>query len=179
MKKYQLQNKGFTLIEMIVSIFIFSLIITTAIAAFASMTRARKQAAAVQQNMEDARYVLEQMAKTLRTSKILSPAANGTTTDLKAFDYSQNKCVEYKINIVNAKITYSDGGSDPASCSFNTFTNMNSGTLYGIFDVHPSIPGSAGKVTASLSICEACTGALDHTRVQTTVSLRDYQEVNP
>ncbi|MDP1620561.1 MAG: prepilin-type N-terminal cleavage/methylation domain-containing protein [Candidatus Moranbacteria bacterium] len=187
--------KGFSLMEMVVAIFVFSLVMTTATAVFIKVASARKKVKTIQKDVEDARFAMEQMAKTLRTSTIMyvKPLAGVShSQDIQVYDNSQGRCVEYRIS--NQKIQSRTGASSDSnddgkvdSCSF---VNVPFGDMVGAnvgdlkFDVVKS-DGSAnkiGKVTISAQICyggsTTCAGSSDMVRIQTTVSLRDYWEVN-
>ncbi|MDP1884729.1 MAG: prepilin-type N-terminal cleavage/methylation domain-containing protein [Candidatus Moranbacteria bacterium] len=158
--------KGFSLMEMVVAIFVFSLVMTTATAVFVKVAGARKKVKAIQKDVEDARFAMEQMAKTLRTSTIMyvKPLAGVShSQDIQVYDNSQGRCVEYRIS--NQKIQSRTGASSDSnddgkvdSCSF---VNVPFGDMVGAnvgdlkFDVVKS-DGSAnkiGKVTISAHIC--------------------------
>lgn len=189
-KKY----KAFSLIEMIVAIFVFSLVIAVVISAYVSIMNADKKAKAVQQNVENARYAMELMAKTFRTSAIIGTP---TASTVRVFDYSQvdsqwghHRCLEYTFSGNNLSYKISNDYVDMRTCesgpSWSSVMPMLSGTLRsGQFLVVPT-GSAAGKVTIAMDVCPAggCSGAAgDDTKLQTTVSLQDwmpnYKETSP
>lgn len=187
MKNVRAKNKylGFSLVEMIIAIFVFSVIMTTVTATFVSVINTRKKVKAVQQDVEDARFAMELMAKTLRTSHVVSPTLPSTVSDIKVFDYSQSKCIEYRL--AGNKLQSGEATAvDEVACATATpgpFSDMTSGYLNNLsLDVIPSSGTTRGKVTIAMKICYnlTCSGAnSDAVNIQTTVSLRDYEEVNP
>ncbi|PJA87728.1 MAG: hypothetical protein CO140_02745, partial [Candidatus Moranbacteria bacterium CG_4_9_14_3_um_filter_40_7] len=60
--------KGFTLIEMMIAIFIFSLMMIAVTEIFSSSFGGYGNARNIQKDLEDAQFVMGQIAKTLRTS---------------------------------------------------------------------------------------------------------------
>lgn len=184
-------KKGFTLVEALVAVFVFSLVMISVVSIFSKFVVVQKRSRAVQQNMEDAKYAMELMSKTIRTSSVVS--CNGaatcpaTTNKIEIYDYSQGMCIVYSFS--GGKIQ--SGSANPAtagdknSCSFgsialnpivgNTINQMN-------FGVDQTVSGTKiGKVTISMTICSdsGCGGTVnDLVNIQTTVSLRDYQETN-
>lgn len=60
-------NKGFSLIELIVSVGIFSLVATFAIGALLTLTNVQRKAAALQSAFDNVRFALEAIAKDIRT----------------------------------------------------------------------------------------------------------------
>jgi len=178
--RIEASRQGFSLVEMIVAIFVFSLIMTTVITTFVQAVGSRKKIQAIQQDIEDARYAIELMAKTLRTSSVVS----STATEIKVHDYSQQLCVGYSWS--NNALWLSTAAWDSIAKTCGTWTTpavMTSNSLYGLsLIVTPSTSTSLGKVTIAMKICNktVCSGPTsDTTTIQTTISLRDYQEINP
>ena len=176
------QKKGFTLIEVIVAVFIFALVASAASGIFVKMIQSYRYAKIVQRDLESAQYAMNLMAKTLRTSSIV----NSTPNLVRVYDYSQQKCIEYEFN--GSNLLYSsagDGGAtiDETTCATDSLTaspNLIEGSISsGTFDAIASsdLPGSEamGKVTISMTVKS---GNRD-TNIQSSVSLRDYSEVVP
>ncbi len=65
------KRKGFTLIELMVSIFIFLIIMTAIVAIFARQIQAYRHARVSQGDLENAQFAMNYMAKTLRTATVL------------------------------------------------------------------------------------------------------------
>jgi len=68
-----MNKKGFTLIELIVAIGVFSLIVLAMVTISFSVIQSQRKAFALQVTQEASRYILESMGKEVRTSKINSP----------------------------------------------------------------------------------------------------------
>jgi prepilin-type N-terminal cleavage/methylation domain-containing protein len=177
----RINSQGFSLLEMIIAIFIFSLIITTVVATFIKVIEMRGKVKTVQQHTESARVAIEEMAKILRTSAIMSD--DGIDTNIEVFDYSQEKCIRYNYDNGNKKLQVEVVSPatplTPSTCSFsNIYTDMT-GPYIGGFSFY-SIKSDAaaktrGRVTMVAKVCNTvgCSG-LDKVHIQTTVSLRDY-----
>lgn len=184
--KISKKQKGFSLLEMIIAIFIFSLVIVVAVSTFVNMVSVRKKTREIQQNMENARVAMDTIAKQVRNNTLVIPSANNpTASNIRIYDSSQQLCVEYSFGAGNLKYSYLNSVADSVACGsapIATFSNYNllSGTVTaGYFGVTVSVPRSSiGRVTILMQIQNA-TGA-DKALVQTTVSLRSLsQEVNP
>lgn len=63
-------NKGTTLIEVLVGIFIFSIVVILAGAIFVQSLKGREQAKDLSVLQDDARYILDYMAREIRASEI-------------------------------------------------------------------------------------------------------------
>jgi len=64
-----MSSKGFTIIELLVAIFIFVLIITTAIGIFVSVIQQQRRALVKQELLNQTSYVIEYMSRALRMAK--------------------------------------------------------------------------------------------------------------
>lgn len=169
-------SAGFTLIEVLVSVAIFLIVMAATSYIFTRAFAGYKETKALQHDIENAQYVLNLLAKELRTSSVVSSGANY----VKFIDYSQSICFVYRINGGNFQMVKTAANSF-ADCSSNmietstAYTTISTGTVTGNFSVIRSDPtvGSkrVGKVTASLVIRE---GTAHVARIQTTVSLRDF-----
>lgn len=168
---YLSTRRGFTLIEVLVAMFIFTLMMASVAQIFSTTFLGYHNMRAVQRDIDNAQYSLNILAKELRTSSIV----NFTSSSVKFFDHSQGKCFQYQINGNNLQVT-SAGASDTAACtatSLSSPTTISTGLITGTFRVTPSTvsPPHVGKVTVSIDISE---GSAHHARIQTSVSLRDF-----
>ncbi|MDP3957107.1 MAG: type II secretion system protein [bacterium] len=179
--------KGYTLIEVVVALFIFLIIMTELSHTFAQSFATYKNAKAVQRDVANAQFVLNLLAKELRTSTIVDPSSGSLVSaqSVRFYDYSQSTCFEYVIvsnQLTVAQKTVANPTNNPSNdCSGGlggavpvVKIETAGGALTGQFIVTPSIPnpgGKVGKVTVSLEISE---GPNHKARIQTTSSLRDY-----
>ncbi len=76
----QKSNQGFSLIEMLVSVAIFTVVITISLSIFQSVNKSQGNAIAVQSVQESMRYALEVMSKELRSAKHIYSDSNGDGT---------------------------------------------------------------------------------------------------
>lgn len=184
MKKISKKNKGFSLVEIIVAMFIFVIMMTATVAFFGKSMFSYRSARAIQKDLESAQFAMNLVAKSLRTSTVFG---SGITTDVKIFDYSQGKCIEYKFE--SSALKYSWGvpaGANDEEKKINCPTtsmsapqSITAGTVTGLFNVVPTSSGVVGKVTISMKVCPetGCSGnPKDEAKIQSTVSLRDYKE---
>lgn len=171
--------RGFTLIEVVVAMFIFVIIMTTVSGIFGRAFQGYRGAKAIQRDLEAAQYAINLMAKSLRTSSIIS----NSPTSVNIYDHSQDKCIVYRFDSDNKLKISSANPSFPGdkdTCTFSgTLSDMTTGYVAGNFLVVPSLAGIVGKVTVSIKVCPptGCTGSpRDEAKIQTSVSLRDYVE---
>lgn len=183
------KKQGFTLVEVIMAMFIFTVMMVAISGVFVSFIKANRHARAVQQDLEDAEYAMNIMAKTLRTSSIVTIGA--TRYSIEIYDYSQGKCFGYSFNGGNLRVrsVAPTTANDPSTCAANlallpatAYQNLtNSGNVLlaesGFVRKIETDSNNVGSVTILVTIQEA--GTTDKARVQTSVSLHDYSEVNP
>jgi prepilin-type N-terminal cleavage/methylation domain-containing protein len=186
-------KKGFSLIELIIAIFIFTILMITTAGIFSGFFSGYRKARATQGDLENAQFAMNYMAKTLRTSGVKSPTVLGTVSDITVFDYSQSKCVQFFFDSSNV-LKYRIGDKndpDEDHCSQAELQNKDSSgqsltnvLVIGSFWVVPSLkspdPPRLGKITIEMQVCPSNTGATDCTNsndkvnIQTSVALRDY-----
>ncbi|MEN8252644.1 MAG: prepilin-type N-terminal cleavage/methylation domain-containing protein, partial [Patescibacteria group bacterium] len=83
------RKKGFTLIEMMISIFIFALMMTAVAGIFARHIIAYKQTRLMANDLENAQFALNYLAKTLRTASIVG-SGTGLAKGSTLIDRDQN-----------------------------------------------------------------------------------------
>ena len=174
------KHKGFTLVEMLVSLFIFSIVATIVIASFVQMVKVRQETKTIQQDMEDARTAMELMAKNIRMSSKVSSSGSA----IYMFNNSQGECISYEISggaIKQSAMTV-PAGSDGSYCVSNNFNpnsyvSISSSDIVSpsSFSVTSTSLTEMGKVTMEFTVQNGS----DKENIQTTVSLRDYAEVDP
>ncbi len=171
-KVQQNNKKAFTLTEVIVAMFIFVLIVSGSTVAFGKMFKAYKENKALQQNLDNAQYSLNLMAKSIRTSSVVDISVDGQR--LVIFDYSQMNCIKYEF--IDNKLTKNvNGATGISSCETVPFDAGNdeeivTGNVSGKFIANKSDSNNVGLVTIVLSMQNGSSTA----NIQTSVSLRDY-----
>lgn len=176
---------GFSLLEMIVAMFIFSLIITATVSVFVASYAAQRKSKDIQLAIEDSRGAIELMAKNIRMGTIDSAdTIPGTADEIAFYNYSQNKCIKYKFANNNIEVGEVPGSrvTEP-DCSDTTKVSYSMNSLIAssivdklAFDIKKSKydpsnpPNVVGRVTISIKIIGS------DEPIQTTVSLRDYNK---
>lgn len=183
--------KGLTLIEVLVSLFIFSIMMAATAEIFTKAFSGYRNTRAIQRDVENAQYALNLISKELRTSTVVAPLTGPFPkpfASVKFYDHSQGRCFYYRIvgNPTNALQMASALSTGPADCTtrnVGTPATISTGTVSGSFQVTPSCSSvitsgctgakRVGKVTISLDISEG-TGSTHKAQIQTTSSLRDF-----
>lgn len=182
---------GFTLIEMIIAIGVFSVMSVAIAGAFTSGFSSYSDTRELQRNVETAQYALNTLEKLLRTSTVVS-AAGTNVQAITFYDYSSARCFRYRIisgGSASSLMAQWFQTPDPfgplnpcttASASFPASAAVTSGYVTGGFTIVPSdklsTPKKMGRVTVNLSV-KADSGATIESRIQATSSLRDYSYV--
>lgn len=162
------------MIEALVAIFIFSLATAMLAGAFSSFFKNYTNSKKIQRDIENAQYAMNLMAKTLRTSSLVT-----TSFPLETFDFSQSKCIVY--DYADKKMQYATttdaAPTKAADCTWGTATSYMDITSDDIVSASISSIKSDptlnifGKVTMALNVQDqsAATPAIP---IQTSVSLR-------
>jgi len=126
-------NKGFTTIEALATIFVFSILALLVAGIFAQTVRLQRRAGAAERVQEDAIFVLESMAKRIRVSEIHdqdSPDCSRTTLDL---DHPVSGNIRYYLS--NGEVRKTEGGrTESLSSSKVEFTQLAfcvTGSIFG------------------------------------------------
>ncbi|NTW14303.1 MAG: prepilin-type N-terminal cleavage/methylation domain-containing protein [Candidatus Moranbacteria bacterium] len=181
--------KGFTLVEMVVSVGIFAVMSTVIAGTFASGFSSYRSSRELQRDVESSQFAINTMAKHLRTSSVVTPSsASMGATDIIFYDYSSGRCFEYDFQggILEARwrdaTDPTDSEASLAECNSGflngrTSNRLTSGYVDGRFFVIPSsaVSGSeqVGRIATYVTVKESSTKTKT-AQVQTTVSLRDY-----
>ncbi|MFC1756940.1 PilW family protein [Patescibacteria group bacterium] len=94
------ESKGFTFVELAISLAIFGSIVLTTTAITLSVVQAQRIAFAVQNIQETGRYVLETMTRELRTSTVNSLSADQTTLNITSY----GETLDYRFDNVNGRV---------------------------------------------------------------------------
>ena len=167
--------KGFSLIEILVAIFVFILVMAMLTGTFSSFLKSYSNAKKIQKDAEDAQYAMNLMAKTIRTSGLITVSSPVTAFPLRIFDYSQSSCIEYSYvpapsNAIGVASNLT--ANNPASCLLASMPTPS--ILVGNIANSPSITAvqtngtTLGKVTISLQVQDSASTI----PIQMSVSLR-------
>lgn len=167
--------RGFSLVEMLVAMFIFTLVIGATSQIFTRAFVGYREQKRLQSDIESAQFALNTMAKELRTASVFT--SNGDRSSVEFIDYSQKLCFRYTINTDAKTLSVqqkSATGNDCSGGTYSTNTSIVSHITRGSFRIRQSDNAQkrVGKVTISLFVDS---GQAAPTHLQTTVSLRDYE----
>ena len=164
MIKKRQNNRGFTLIETLVSLAVFGIVITIATGAFTNGLKAQRRSLALQEAQNDLRYAIETMAREIRMSHINS--TDGLHSDFLDIILHQTDRHVYYQHISGA-IGLIVRSATPITSSKVDVTDLN---FY--------VQGQASSpATVTIVIKAKTTGAYagQEINLQTTVSTRDYE----
>lgn len=190
------KREGFSLIELLIVIFLVSLLMTAVTGIFLYMFNSYRTIRTMQKDVESAQFALNTMTKTLRTSTIMVPNGSSALEDtsnpydtsiVRAYDYSTGKCFVYSFD-AGTKTLRSGSGSPSntdtpekarQSCNFSTISlsPLVTGKVEGNFHVVPSLYDAdvanrrVGRVTVGMKVATDAGHPVD---IQSTVSLHDY-----
>lgn len=191
-KKFK-KAKAFTLVELIISMGIFTIVIAGTSGVFVSAFKSYKGAKNLNENIKNGQFALNVMSKTFRTSAVISPITNTPTnvSSISVCDYSQSACFQYSFensSLVRRTTVAAPTFSAGNICSCGPFVNpvtMTTGAISGNFSVLASAGNEAtsastrvGKITATMSITNGAGATSTRSILQSTSSLRDYAVSN-
>lgn len=204
-KKSARNKRGISLIEILVTVFIFALIMTASVSSFSAFFKARKTTRELQRGLEESRAALETMAKNIRMSskltaydesrnpKACDADAGCDTTRISMFNNTQKQCIVYEFsgNKLRGKFvapatvgTPPNEQPDPDSCITQIGTSplvdddniINEGTVSGSFYVFPTTPVTDTDGKIGKAAMRINVESGSVTsHIQTTVSFRDFE----
>lgn len=179
-------KRGFTLIEMLIAIAVFAVMATVIAGAFVSGFGTYRHARELQRDIESAQFMMNSMAKYLRTSTIVSPTfPTADATEIRFYDHSSGRCFEYDLDDGRFRARWKSVALEPdddivmecGTAGMSEWSDLTSGYVTGQFRIFPSDPDPddkrIGRVTILLNVASEENARLD-AALQTSVSLRDY-----
>ena len=168
-------KKGFSLLEAIVAIAIFSIAATMLAKSFSNLLKASIEAKRIQRSTESAQYAVGLMAKVIRNGTLDPGFFNtGSQDTILVFDNSIAACVVFKFQNGVLKMstvsgpTFTDINKCTSNPGVNTFHDLTRvGDIEQVYFVE-----NAGTLTVQKIGIILVVGGGDAARVQTTVSLR-------
>ena len=172
---------GFTLVELLVAIGLFSTIVTIGVGGFARALRTERQAAALLAANSNIGLSLEQMAREIRTGSDF--CVTGSSTDcfgepgLLVFNNANKKMVTYCYAATNGIGRIERGLGNGSSCgsSYQPITADNVDVRYLTFVLNGNMPDDSypPRITILIGISPRESGLSSTTlNIQTTVSSR-------
>lgn len=166
MKQKKKTKKGFSLIETLIAVFVFSMAMVMFAGVFANLMKNYAQAKRTQKNIENAEYAMNQMAKTIRTSKLVTYSSS---FPLRVYDFTTGSCIHYEyispnISIASAATAVDDCTAGATLGAASTFADNIASANISATPTGTSL----GKVTVSLIVRDDPSSV----PIQMTVSLR-------
>jgi len=190
-KKRINKNKSFTLIEILVSISIFTLVIFTISGVFIASVKNQRRTIMSRQLLDQTSYVFEYISRALRmarkdlTGSCITAGSNyenssgDSSIRFIKFDYSQNKEICYEFFLEDGVIK-EKRSSDSSSANFGQPIALTSTDLKVNFlkfqlsgERQPPIDNLQPKVTILLDIEATRVDNPPKLKIQTTISQRD------
>lgn len=198
--KFKIENfqKGFTLVELLVAIFIFSLVMVAIVSVFVSLVVSYGKIKAIKTVKENAEFAMNFIAKDVRMGKIESYYKVGTgstvplTGTLKPYlVVSRNRGgkVCYHLDMANKFLGIQEGIDVSNTCSASqgdyrklidlSGTKMTFGSLSGFYSLPTdtkSVTKKRGWVEMNINISMESGSEMsaDQINIQTIISSRDY-----
>lgn len=172
-----IKKRGFSLLEMTIAIFVFSLIILVSVSTFASIASVRNKTRGIQRNIETSGSAMELMAKTIRMSNLLSSDDSGfNKQEIHMYNNSQGKCISYRFSDGNLQMNDIPTPAKSEECSDGTlsyddddYADLARGVSGG-FNIIKTDTGSNPPIIGRATILIVA----GDQKIQTSVSFRDY-----
>ena len=165
-----------------VSVFLFALIFSLLAALFGRLIEGKRAADNARKGYDKAQFSINLLAKTFRTSIVISPTSPSSVSEIHVFDLSQDRCFSYRFDTNQNKLLVSENTTATTletcrTASFSSYKDMVGVSLTGSFYVVPTTPSRAGLVVMNFYICppSGCASSSEELHIQTTVSLRNYK----
>ena len=166
--KINYKNRGFTLIEMLVSVAIFSIVITIIMGTVVTIVDASRKARTMTEVMNNLNFSFESMTRTLKTAVSIEDLNNNSTDSITATD-QQGRTIVY--TFTHDGITKSINGSTP--------DNITSADLKLVsWKIEKFISGTVGQPRVFFSVkgrVETAKGIYSEFSLQSTVSQRQLK----
>lgn len=169
--KNKIKDRGFTLIEVLISLFGFALILGVVSAAAVNIIDLQRRGTGAQKVQENAMYMLELMAREIRIGKIENQDASGCTATTLSMVHPVNGNIGYSYDEVNKRVVRTDDGVN----TYLSASDVEVTRLY--FCIFGSNPTDSNSVRVAI-IMQIQNKAVKESNVvtfdlQTTVTSRD------
>lgn len=164
-------NEGFTLIELLVAVAVFSAMITVVTSIFISSVGSQRKNVGQQDVLDNARYVLENLGRSIRQSSVTVPASSGSGSHLEITHPTKGQ-ITY--DLLNNQIVETIAPGNPiALSSSNVYISRLNFEVSGNSITDSIQP----RVTISISLRNVGNQVdeLSYINLQTTVSPRNLQ----
>ncbi|MCA9365101.1 MAG: prepilin-type N-terminal cleavage/methylation domain-containing protein [Candidatus Moranbacteria bacterium] len=187
--------RGFSLVELLVAMFIFALLFMVLVMIYARATKAHGYARHLQDGLEQTQVAINLVSKSVRTGHVISPVGTNSVVDgLYIYDASAQRCIRYYFSndsFYRSMTATGIASHDmcPNITSLTETSSMLNIPVRGGFVVHDTQPrsfGSDSSVDAQMGAVEVFVSVYsspsalvtpsfgEPVHLQTTVSLRNY-----
>ena len=168
-------NRGFTLVEMMVTVLIFSIVIGTVIGVFVSALQIQRYNLAYQQLLDQTSYAMEYMSRAIRMAVkdegvgCISSGLNyqSDASGIKFVNY-KSQCQEFLLEGGQLKVEFDSGGKIPLTSDDFNVTSLSFG-ISGESDEDNLQP----RVTTFMEIQGKGSKLQPKVTIQTTISQRN------
>ena len=173
-------QKGFSLLEALISIAVFTIIMVATAETFASMIQTKSEADRMRESHQKAQVAIESITKSIRSGVVVTPPPTTPFTSnantIRIYDYSQSLCIEYSFSSdalqkKTASIDFEDRADCATESSFDTQIMVRD-IVKGNFDISWD---DDKYVTIRLLLISPKQASTNQTRVQTTVAMRNLK----
>ena len=167
----QKNKKGFTLVELLVSVAIFSVLILSATGIFVKIMNVQKKALAIQEVQDNISYTMEMISKEIRMMSEIDESTKGQETNTLMFKNSKEKNIVY--SLINGQLMRKEETEDSQAI---TSSNVTVSDLTFYVNNWDTINGPQPVITINL-VMEISDGNFGkaQARLQTTLSGRIYE----
>lgn len=168
-EKFKFDKAGFTLIELIVAMAVFSTVIVVVSSIFVSVVGSQRKNINNQDVIDNARFVLESIGRSVRQSEVQSP--NGTSSGL-TLNHPTKNIITYSLNNGQIMEKSSSDANPVALSSSNVYVERLDFTVASVGDDQKQ-----PRVTVSISLRSTTQPAnIDTTtNLQTTITPRNLE----
>ena len=157
-------QRGFTLIELLVAAAVFTYVVTSVTALFATALDLQRRASAVQKIEENAQFALESIAREVRVSTV-TPGTTGCLSTLEIL-HPVNGTITYRYDSVSGVLFRNDQPITASSVDITAFAFCVSGSGKDKQQTRVTMPMTMAVVTGRSSSQVSVS-------LQTTVTSRD------
>ncbi len=172
-EKFKFDKKGFTLVELIVAIAVFSTVIVVVSSIFVSVVGSQRKNINNQDVIDNARFVLESIGRSVRQSQVQSP--NGTSSNL-TLNHPIKSIITYSLSSGQVMEKTSADVRPVALSSSNVFVERLDFRVAGVGFNSPN-DQKQSRVTISISLRSTAqpAGVDTTTNLQTTITPRNLE----
>lgn len=159
----RLSQRGFTLVEILIALMVFSIVVVVALAALVKILDANKKAQTIQNAVVNMSFTMESMTREIRTGSTLYCVILAPNTDVSITSLSSQN--------VSACSGITGASGNGVGIAFLSNTSGGSCRLIKAYELVPD-PASSGAFILKKATQTSCGGALSFAPVIDTASMR-------